>query len=81
MLASAMPAEYQQEYEYGYPHHGHHRHHHKKHHKEEHELGDEFPQVQSLIMTKESIKQHQTEEYELDLGFAVRRGYVKEFYS
>jgi hypothetical protein len=49
-----------------------HRHHHH------HELGDKFPQVQSLVITDESVAKHKTEKYRETLGFAVRRGYGVE---
>lgn len=37
-------------------------------------IGDDFPQVQSLAITPESVKKHHTEKYYTDFGFAVRRG-------
>lgn len=46
----------------------------RKHHRQ-HELGDKFPQVQSMVMTDESVAKHKTEKYRESLGFAVRRGY------
>lgn len=39
-------------------------------------IGDDFPQVQSLAITPESVKKHHTEKYYTDFGFAVRRGCV-----